>query len=107
VRNCFQVGPPRGAGPRPWLRRTRRIELAETRIPSPRRSPGMRTHPQRRFSRPSLTTSSTTSSLSGGRPGLRRARQRVHLRRESSRCQRSRVSGVTRKQPSATLEVLG
>jgi len=35
VRNCFQVGPPRGAGPRPWLLRTRRIELAETRTPSP------------------------------------------------------------------------
>jgi len=34
-----QVGPPRGAGPRPVRRRTRRIELAETRSPSFRSSP--------------------------------------------------------------------
>ncbi len=47
---------------------------------------------------PSLTMSSTISSPSGGRPGPRWARQRFHLLLESSRCQRSRVSGVTRKQ---------
>ena len=35
ARNCFQVGPPRGAGPRPWRRSTRRIELAEMRTPEP------------------------------------------------------------------------
>jgi hypothetical protein len=46
----------------------------------------------------SLTMSSTISSPSGGRPGPRWARQRFHLLLESSRCQRSRVSGVTRKQ---------
>jgi hypothetical protein len=93
ARNSFQVGPPRGAGPRPWRRSTRRIELAETRTPSPRSSPWMRTHPQRRFSRPSLTMSSTISSPSGARPGPRWARHRFHLLLESSRCQRNRVSG--------------
>ena len=35
----FPGGPPRGAGPKPWRRSTRRIELAEMRTPSPRSSP--------------------------------------------------------------------
>jgi len=52
VRNRLQVGPPRGAGPIPRLRRIRRIELVETRTPSPRSSSRMRTQTQRRFSRP-------------------------------------------------------
>ena len=47
---------------------------------------------------PRRTMSSTISSPSGGRPGPRWVRQRFHLRLENSRCQRSRVSGVTRKQ---------
>src|ERR1039458_10707559 len=38
----------------------------------------MRTQPQRRFSRPRRTMSSTISSPSGGRPGPRRARHRFH-----------------------------
>lgn len=50
VKNSLHVGPPRGTGPRPFRRRTRRIELAETLMPSFRSSPWMRMHPQRRFS---------------------------------------------------------
>jgi hypothetical protein len=88
----------RGAGPRPFRRRMRRIELAETRMPRPRSSPWTRTQPQRRFSRTSRTMSSTSSSLMGGRPGPRVDRQRRPLRLESSRCQQRSVSGVTRKE---------
>jgi hypothetical protein len=62
-----------------------------------RSSPWMRTHPHRRFSRPRRRMSSTSSSLIGGRPGLRRARHRRHRLLARSRCHLSRVSGVTRK----------
>ena len=46
----------------------------------------------------SRTMSSTSSSDMGGRPGPRVDRQRRHLRLESSRCRRRRVSSVTRKE---------
>ena len=78
-------------------RRIRRIELAETRIPSFRSSPGTRTHPQRRSSGPRRTMSPTNSSLIGGRPYPRRFLHRRHLCLAASRCHRSSVSGVTRK----------
>ena len=45
--------------------RMRRIELAETRMRRARSLPWMRIQPQRRFSRPSLTITSTSSSTSG------------------------------------------
>jgi hypothetical protein len=95
-RKSAHVGPLRGAGPRPWRRRIRRIELAETRIPSFRSSPWMRTHPQRRFSRPRRTMRPTSSSLIGDRPGPRCFRHRRHLCLAASRCHRNSVSGVTR-----------
>jgi hypothetical protein len=97
-RNSAQVRPPRGAGPRPARRRTRLIDVADTQIPSFRSSPWMRTHPQIRFSRPRPTMSPTSSSLIGGRPGPRRFRHRRHLCLAASRCHRSSVSGVTRKE---------
>jgi hypothetical protein len=96
LRDCPTVGPLWGTGPRPFRRMTLQIELAETRIPSFRSSPWMRTHPQRRFSRPSRTMRSTSSSLIGGRPGPRCF---CHLRRlclAASRCHRSSVSGGTK-----------
>jgi hypothetical protein len=44
LKNSAQVGPlRRGAGPRPWLRGTRRTDVAPTRTPSFRSSPWMRT----------------------------------------------------------------
>ncbi len=69
LRSSVQVGPRRGAGPRPWRRSRRRTDVAPTRMPSLRSSPWMRTQPQLRFSRPRRTISSTSSALIGGRPG--------------------------------------
>jgi len=87
----------RGAGMIPRALRIRAIELAETRIPSFRSSPWIRTHPHRRFSRPRRTMRSTRPAAIGGRPGPRRFCHLRHLCLAASRCQRSRVSGVTRK----------
>jgi hypothetical protein len=39
ARNSFHIGPLRGAGPRPWRRGTRRIELAEMPDPEPAKVP--------------------------------------------------------------------
>ena len=51
LRNSVQVGPARrGAGPSPFVRRSVRIVVAETRIPSLRSSPRIRRHPHRGFS---------------------------------------------------------
>ena len=46
----------------PSRRRIRRTEVAETRTPSARHSPTIRTYPQRGFSRASRTTTATISS---------------------------------------------
>ena len=97
LRNSAQVGPRRGAGPKPWRRSTRRTDAAPTRMPSLRSSPWMRTQPQLRFSRPRRTISSTSSAPIGGRPGPRRRRHARHFRRPASRCQRTSVAGVTGK----------
>jgi hypothetical protein len=52
-RNPLQVGPARrGAGPNPFRRRSVRIAVAETLIPSLASSPLIRRHPHRGFSRP-------------------------------------------------------
>ncbi len=66
--------------PRPCRRRTRRTELADTRIPS---SPWMRTQPSS-GSPGEAKISSTSSPLIGGRPDPRRARNGRHFRRASS-----------------------
>jgi len=51
LRNSDQEGPSlRGASPRPWRRSRHRIVVAPTRMPRPRSSPWIRTHPQRGFS---------------------------------------------------------
>lgn len=66
-RHSPQVGPDRrGAGPSPLRRKSVRIAIAETLIPSLTSSPRIRTHPQRGFSLPIRRISSRTSSPSGG-----------------------------------------
>jgi hypothetical protein len=66
-------------------------------MPSFRNSPWMRIHPQRRFSRPRRMMSSTMGAAIGGRPVPPCALHRRHLTLADSRCHRSSVSGVTRK----------
>jgi putative transposase len=68
LRNSAQVGPRRGAGPRPWRRSTRRTDVAPARMPSLASSPWTRTQPQLRFSRPRRMIG---SALIAGRPGPR------------------------------------
>jgi hypothetical protein len=58
----------RGAGPRPSRRRSVRIAVAETVIPSLASSPLIRRHPQRGFSRPIRRMRSRTSSTIGWPP---------------------------------------
>jgi hypothetical protein len=74
-KNSAHVGAPRrGAGPSPSRRRSVRIAVAETVIPSLASSPLIRRHPQRGFSRPIRRMRSRTSSAMGGLPpGDRRA----------------------------------
>ena len=63
--------------------------------PKPSNSPWIRLYPQPGFSRASCLTSATISALTGGRPPPRRGW--VHHQRTIRRCQRSSVSGATRR----------
>jgi hypothetical protein len=93
-KNSAQDGPVRrGAGPSRCRRRSVRIVVAPTQIPSLRSSPWIRTQPQRGFSRANRNTSSCSSGSSDGLPAGRR--RYVHFRRTSSRCQRRSVCGET------------
>jgi hypothetical protein len=94
-RNSDQEGPSlRGAGPKRFRLSSVRMVVAPTRMPRPRSSPWIRTHPQRGFSLARRRISSRTRGDIGGRP-TRLARY-VHLRLTRSRCQRRSVAGVTR-----------
>src|SRR5450830_1388660 len=96
-RNSVQDGPVRlGAGPSRAVRSRVRIVVAATRMPSLRSSPSIRTHPHRGFSRARRRMSSRIAASIGGRPG-RPVLRSVHFLLPSSRCQRGRVAGVTRK----------
>ena len=59
----------RGAGSRPWAFSTRAIVLAATRCPRASSSPRIRWYAQVRSSKAIATTSATSSSPIGGRPG--------------------------------------
>lgn len=97
-RNSLHVGPDRrGAGPRPWRRRSVRMAVAETLTPSLASSPLIRRHPHRGFSRPILRMRSRTSGAIGGRPPVDPWRY-VHFLRTSSRCQRRSVCGRMRNE---------
>ena len=76
--------------------------VAPTRTPSLRSSPWMRTHPHLGFSRPRRMTRSLIAGSSGGRPRVPRLRY-VHFLLTSSRCHRSRVWGVTRREDHRSL----
>jgi len=96
-RNSDQLGPiRRGAGPRPALRNTVAIVVAETLIPSPFSSPWMRMYPQPGFSRASRVIRLRISAGSGGRPSPRLRRRRSPS--SSARCQRRSVCGLIAKQ---------
>ena len=89
------MGPDRlGAGPIPFARRSVRILVAETRIPSLASSPRILRHPQLGFSLPIRRMNSRTSSLIGGLPPAE-GRLKVHFLRTSSRCHRRSVWGLT------------
>jgi hypothetical protein len=94
-RNSDHDGPVRrGAGPRPARRRMSLTVVSPIQMPRPRSSPWMRTAPQRGFSRPTRMTRAWISASIGGRPTT--LCPKVHFLLTSSRCQRDRVSGVTR-----------
>jgi hypothetical protein len=69
LRNSPQVGPDRRrAGPRPFERRSVRILVAETLMPSLASSPRIQMHPHVGFSLPIRRMNSRTSSAIGGLP---------------------------------------
>ncbi|HEX6331480.1 MAG TPA: hypothetical protein VF129_09390 [Actinomycetota bacterium] len=68
-KNSLQVEPSRlGAGPSPFARKSVRILVAETLMPSLASSPRILTHPHREFSLPICRMSSRISPLTGGLP---------------------------------------
>jgi hypothetical protein len=75
-----------------------RTKVADTDTPSLRHSPTTRRYPQRGFSRARRSTRSATAGSSAWRP--RPVARYVQCRRISSRCQRNRVAGLTRKMAS-------
>jgi hypothetical protein len=81
-------------------RKILRIVPAPIRCPRRRSSPCTRTTPQLGLSRASLTISSASSPVSGGRPG---ALGWVHFLVTMRRCQRSSVPGVTIRCASSAL----
>lgn len=93
------MGPDRrGAGPSPCRRRSVRIFVADTRMPSLASSPRILMQPHRGFSRPSLRIRRRVDSSSGGRPPRSRLLGYVHFLRISSRCHRRSVCGLTMKE---------
>jgi hypothetical protein len=56
------------AGPKPFRLSSERMVVAPTRMPRPRSSPWIRTHPQRAFSIARRRISSRTCEDIGGRP---------------------------------------
>jgi hypothetical protein len=91
-RNVRQVWLGERAGPR---QRYRRIERLLTTMLSLSNSPRIRSVPHSRLSRDMVAIRSRTSGLRCGRPPRERDFQR-HNRRQSCRCQRTTVSGVTK-----------
>ena len=76
------------------IREVRRIVPRPTRISRLLRAPWIRVYPQLRLSVAMRTMSCSMSTFVRGRPGRRRSRK-VHFLATSSRCQRSKVAGVT------------
>jgi hypothetical protein len=91
----LHVGPSRrGAGPRPFARRSVLILVAETLMPSLASSPRIRIHPHLGFSLPICRMRSRTSPEIGGLPPVD-FRRKVHFFRTSSRYQRRSVWELT------------
>jgi hypothetical protein len=100
-----ELGPagadPTRRGPEPETRNTVATMVAETLIPSISSSPSMRIEPQRAFSRASRRTRLRVAAASGGRPGRRP--RRLRSPRNSARCQRREVCGLTAKHDNRSI----
>ncbi len=94
-RNVFHDIPFFSIGSNPFSRRIRLIVFRAISCPRLWSAPRIRVYPQRGLSRAIKRTSSSMSASVLGRPGFRFLLPSYFLA-ISSRCQRSRVSGVTR-----------
>jgi len=88
-----QVGPLRGAGPRPARRRMAAIEVAERRMPRLSNSPWIRRYPHRGFSLAKRRTRFLVWRSMAGLPGRRWGL--LHFLLTRWRCHRRSVSGRT------------
>jgi hypothetical protein len=102
-RNSGQVGPELlGAGPVPCRRKMAHTLEGASRTPMVASSPWIRRYPHVGFSLVRRRTTETVPVGSAGRPGRRP--EWAHFRRTRSRCQRSTVSGRTKKRPRRPTE---